>query len=79
MLTKEKTYAIINIENEREENNMREVVFFIEYNIATEKVAHIEMIYPCFIEVESIEMGYAKVTIKARTEDMPAIEKYLMG
>ena len=35
MLTKEKRYAIINIENEREVNNMREVRY--EYNGQTYK------------------------------------------
>ena len=75
-MTKAKTYAIINIENEREVKIMKTVCYYVPYDKAVEKVSKIEMICPCFVEVENIEMGYAEVTIKARVEDIPSIERY---
>jgi len=42
--------------------------------IAVEKIADI---FPCFVEIEPVEMGYVKISIKSREEDAIPIDRML--
>ena len=55
---------------------MREVVWYFD-NI-DEVMGTVEKVrdnFPCFISVETLELNWAEVTVKARVEDMASIER----
>lgn len=57
---------------------MKKSVYYIENSTTLQGVlATLEDIIPCFITREPIEMGWLEVSITARQEDLPTVEKYL--
>jgi len=52
--------------------------YYIEFNKRVEETLdHITDLFPCFLTWEPIEMGYIKVWLSAREEDMAGIENLL--
>lgn len=59
---------------------MRILDFFTEWtNDAATAVNAVTNLFPCFVELKSVEMNWTEVTIKARQEDMSKIEILLAG
>lgn len=53
------------------------VIYFMITNELMDTIEEIKETFPCFIHTETVEMNWIEVTIKARKEDMEAIEKKL--
>ena len=52
--------------------------YYIECSARLKEVLRtIENLFPCWIHEEPVEMNYLEVSINARIEDLPSIEKYL--
>lgn len=57
---------------------MTEKIYYIENSLElATALLSIEILIPCFIERNFIEMDYSKVVIIARNEDIATVEKYL--
>lgn len=51
-------------------------VLYIESSLTlAECIEQAEELFPCFIESEPVEMNYVEISINARAEDMPSIER----
>lgn len=62
---------------------MTEKIYWVDRNDITndleETLTALYMRIPCFVEIENIEMNWAKVTIQAREEDLKTVEQYMAG
>ena len=62
---------------------MTEKIYWVDRNDITndleETLMALYMRIPCFIEIENVEMNWAKVTIQAREEDLETVEWYMAG
>lgn len=62
---------------------MTEKIYWIDRNDITndleETLMALYMRIPCFVEIENVEMNWAKVTIQAREEDLETVERYMAG
>ena len=62
---------------------MTEKIYWIDRNDINndleETLMALYMRIPCFIEIENVEMNWAKVTIQAREEDLETVEWYMAG
>lgn len=57
---------------------MTEKIYYIENSLElATALLSIEILIPCFIERNFIEMDYSKVVIIAKNEDIATVEKYL--
>lgn len=57
---------------------MTEKTYYIENCTELEDaLEQIEQNFPCFVDRETIEMNYLRVTINAREEDIASIERVL--
>ena len=53
------------------------VWYFDDRNTVMDTIEEIKDKFPCFVTVEDLELDWIEVTIKARTEDVGAIETML--
>lgn len=62
---------------------MTEKIYWVDRNDITndleETLMALFMRIPCFVEIENVEMNWAKVTIKAHDEDLFFVEQYMAG
>ena len=62
---------------------MTEKIYWVDRNDITndleETLMALYMRIPCFVEIENVEMNWAKVTIQAREEDLETVEQYMEG
>lgn len=62
---------------------MTEKIYWVDRNDITndldETLMALYMRIPCFVEIENVEMNWAKVTIQAREEDLFTVEQYMAG
>lgn len=62
---------------------MTEKIYWVDRNDITndleETLMALYMRIPCFVEIENVEMNWAKVTIQAREEDLKIVEQYMAG
>ena len=62
---------------------MTEKIYWVDRNDITndleETLTALYMRIPCFVEIENVEMNWAKVTIQAREEDLKTVEQYMAG
>ena len=62
---------------------MTEKIYWVDRNdINTDLEETLMALYmriPCFVEIENVEMNWAKVTIQAREEDLFTVEQYMAG
>lgn len=62
---------------------MTEKIYWVDRNDITndleETLMALYMRIPCFVEIENVEMNWAKVTIQAREEDLETVERYMAG
>ena len=62
---------------------MTEKIYWVDRNDITndleETLMALYMRIPCFVEIENVEMNWAKVTIQAREEDLFIVEQYMAG
>ena len=62
---------------------MTEKIYWVDRNDITndleETLMALYMRIPCFVEIENVEMNWAKVTIQAREEDLETVEQYMAG
>ena len=73
-----KNYSIINVSDEREVKVMKTVSYILSWEDASICAVYgIEHGFPCFTKVSDIDEDSYEVTITARTEDLPAIERRL--
>lgn len=57
---------------------MTEKIYYIENSLElATALLNIEILIPCFIERNFIEMDYSKVVIIARNEDIATVERFL--
>lgn len=57
---------------------MTEKIYYIENSLElATALLNIEILIPCFIERNFIEMDYSKVVIIARNEDIATVEHFL--
>lgn len=57
---------------------MTEKIYYIENSLElATALLSIEILIPCFIERNFIEMDYSKVVIIARNEDIATVERFL--
>lgn len=57
---------------------MTEKIYYIENSLElATTLLKIEILIPCFIERNFIEMDYSKVVIIARNEDIATVERFL--
>lgn len=60
---------------------MTEKIYYVDRNniqVNLEKqLLALFMTIPCFVNIETIEMNWAKVTINARNEDLFTVEQYM--
>lgn len=57
---------------------MTEKIYYIENSLElATALMKIEILIPCFIERNFIEMDYSKVVIIARNEDIATVERFL--
>ena len=55
---------------------MTKKVYYIEATVSlASAIEYLEKMIPCFIELECVEMGYEKVSIICRNEDIAFVEK----
>lgn len=62
---------------------MTEKIYWVDRNdIANDLEETLMALYmriPCFVEIENVEMNWAKVTIQTREEDLFTVEQYMAG
>ena len=62
---------------------MTEKIYWVDRNDITndleENLMALYMRIPCKVDVEDVEMNWAKVTILARDEDLFFVEQYMAG
>ena len=62
---------------------MTEKIYWVDRNDITadleETLMALFMRVPCMVDVEDVEMNWAKVTINARNEDLATVEMYMAG
>lgn len=62
---------------------MTEKIYWVDRNDITndleETLMALYMRIPCFVEIENVEMNWAKVTIQVREEDLETVERYMAG
>ena len=62
---------------------MTEKIYWVDRNDITndleETLIALYMRIPCKVDVEGVEMNWAKVTILARNEDLFFVEQYMAG
>ena len=62
---------------------MTEKIYWVDRNDINndleETLMALYMRIPCFVEIENVEMNWAKVTIQAREEDLKTVEQYMAG
>lgn len=62
---------------------MTEKIYWIDRNNIQgdleEALVALYMRIPCKVDVENVEMNWAKVTIIARNEDLSTVERYMGG
>ena len=62
---------------------MTEKIYWVDRNDINndleETLMALYMRIPCFVEIENVEMNWAKVTIQAREEDLKIVEQYMAG
>ena len=62
---------------------MTEKIYWVDrndiINDLEETLMALYMRIPCFVEIENVEMNWAKVTIQAREEDLKTVEQYMAG
>lgn len=57
---------------------MTEKIYYIENSLElATALLNIEILIPCFIERNFIEIDYSKVVIIARNEDIATVERFL--
>lgn len=54
---------------------MEEYVWYFDGIEVLEEVEKIKNDFPCFVEVEILELNWVAITVKAREEDIPSIER----
>ena len=62
---------------------MAEKIYWVDRNDITndlnETLMALYMRIPCKVDIEDVEMNWAKVTILARNEDLFFVEQYMAG
>ena len=62
---------------------MTEKIYWVDRNDITndldETLMALFMRIPCLVEIENVEMNWAKVIIQAREEDLETVERYMAG
>ena len=62
---------------------MTEKIYWVDRNDITndleETLMALYMRIPCLVEIENVEMNWAKVIIQAREEDLETVERYMAG
>ncbi len=62
---------------------MTEKIYWVDRNDITadleETLMALFMRIPCMVDIEDVEMNWAKVTINARNEDLATVEMYMAG
>jgi hypothetical protein len=74
---------IYNQQRKRRTKDMTEKIYWVDRNDITadleETLMALFMRIPCMVDIEDIEMNWAKVTINARDEDLFTVEQYMAG
>lgn len=54
---------------------MEEYVWYFDGIEVVEEVEKIKNDFPCFVEIEYLELNWVAITVKAREEDIASIER----
>lgn len=54
---------------------MKEYVWYFDGIEVVEEIEKIKNDFPCFVEVEYLELNWVAITVKARGEDIASIER----